>query len=121
MRIIADVHISPSTVRSLNELGHDVIRVNAVLPNNTADREIVNWAAANDRVVLTQDLDFSDIIALSGADKPSLITLRLSDSRVDNVNGILQSVLPELEREVVNGMIATVEDNRVRVRALPVR
>ena len=121
MRILADVHISPGTVQRLNELGHDAIRANSILPDNAPDREIVARADSDGRVVLTQDLDFSNIIALSGATQPSLITLRLTDARVDNVNRILAAVLPKLEGLVPSGIIATVEDGRVRIRQLPVR
>ena len=82
----------------------------------------MGWAARNDRVVLTQDLDFSDIIALSGATRPSLITLRLSDSRVENVNRVLESVLPHrLEDCIEAGIVVTVEDDRFRIRQLPIR
>ena len=112
MRLLADVHISPMTVRHLNELGHDVVRVGEIMRSNAADREIVERAADDGRVVLTQDLDFSEIIALSGAQGPSLITLRLSDSRVGNVNRVLSTVLVQLESEISSGIVATVEDNR---------
>ena len=121
MRILADMHISPNTVQHLMRTGHDAIRVDTILPNNTSDREIVAWAAANNRVVLTQDLDFSDIIALSGATRPSLLTLRLSDSRVENVNRVLESVLPQLEDCIEAGIVVTTEDDRVRIRQLPIR
>ncbi len=121
MRIFADVHISPITVQHLNELGHDAIRANAVLPDNAPDREIVAWAVSHERVVLTHDLGFSGIVALSGATRPSIITLRLSDSRVESVNRILESALPGLEEPVTTGIIATVEDGRVRIRELPLR
>ncbi len=121
MRILADMHISPNTVQHLMRTGHDAIRVDAVMPNTATDREIVGWAARNDRVVLTQDLDFSDIIALSGAIRPSLITLRLSDSRVENVNRVLESVLPQIEDCIEAGIVVTVEDDRFRIRQLPIR
>lgn len=121
MRIVADVRISPITVQHLNELGHDVIRANAVLPGNAPDHEIVAWAAANERVVITQDLGFAGILALTGATRPSIVTLRLSDSRVEAVNRILETVLPGLEEPVVAGAPITVADERVRIRQLPVR
>ncbi len=114
------MHISPRTVRHLCDVGHDAIRVDEVLPNNASDRSIVTWAAGQERVVLTQDLDFSDIIALSSATRPSIITLRLSDSTVDNVNQVLDSVLPRLEDCVRLGLAASVEDERVRIRRLPI-
>ena len=120
MRLLADVHLSPTTVQYLNHLGHDAIRPTSVLPPAAPDDDIVAKAIGLGRVVLTQDLDFSDIVALSGKAEPSLITLRLSDSRVESVNRVLASVLPTLEEEVDRGIIATVEDNRVRTRRLPV-
>ena len=119
MRLLADIHISRRTVRFLNDLGHEVIRVDSVLPVQASDEEIVAKAIEEGRAVLTQDMDFSDIVALSGRAVPSLVSLRLSDSRVENVNRILESVLPLLEGDVTAGVIATVEDNRVRTRPLP--
>ena len=119
MKLLADVHISPHTVEVLQSLGHDIIRVNTILPNNATDEAIVAKALEDNRSILTQDLDFSTIIALSGRTFPSLISLRLASSRVENVNAVLQRVLPSLEHPVIEGAIATVEDERVRIRRLP--
>jgi predicted nuclease of predicted toxin-antitoxin system len=118
MRLLADIHISPRTVRFLNGLAHDVVRVDSVLPVTASDEEIVAKAVEEGRAVLTQDLDFSDIVALSGKAAPSLVSLRLSDSRVENVNRILELALPTLEGGKA-GFIASVEDSRVRTRPLP--
>lgn len=107
MRLLADINISPRTVEFLGALGHDVIRVGAVLPNTADDEQIVAKAIEINRVILTQDLDFSDIIALSRASSPSLITLRLSSSRVELVNRTLRRILPDLEEEVLAGILVT--------------
>ena len=120
MRIFADVHISPITVQHLNDLGHDVVRSNSVLPDNAPDNEIAMRAMTDERAVLTQDLGFATMIALARATRPSIITLRLSDSRVETVNHILETVLPALEEPILAGAIVTVEDDRVRIRELPV-
>jgi len=72
------------------------------------------------RTILTQDLDFAALVALSGGSGPSVVSLRLSSSRVERVNARLKDVLPELERETLAGAIITVEDRRVRTRALPI-
>ena len=119
MRILADIHISPRTVQFLNERGHDVMPMTAVLVATAADVEIVAKAIELQRAVLSQDLDFSEIVALSRRTEPSVIQLRLSDSTVDNVNRELELALPMLEDAVVDGVIATVEDYRIRVRSLP--
>ena len=120
MRILADLHISPRTVEFLCALRHDVTRVTDILPATAPDEAIVQRAIEERRTILTQDLDFSAIIALGGRNLPSLISLRLHSSRIEHVNGVLQKVLPNLEQDVLRGMIITVEDNRIRRRPLPV-
>lgn len=77
MRLLADLNIAPRSAMFLRSLGHDVIRVNEVLPGSTPDEEIVEFARAQGCAVLTQDLDFSAIVALSGASTPSIISVRL--------------------------------------------
>jgi predicted nuclease of predicted toxin-antitoxin system len=119
MRLLADMHISPRTVAFLRSLGHDVLRVPELLPINAVDEDIVARALAENRTLLTQDLDFSAVIALTGKKYPSLISLRLSSSRIEYVNAVLQKVLPEVEEDVLEGAIVTVEDQRVRRRRLP--
>ena len=118
---MADVHISPHTVMFLNGMGHDVVRVNSVMAPTALDSEILVKAIEEGRVVLTQDLGFSSLIASENLRAPSLITLRLRDKRVSNVNRRLDDVLPALENAVTMGVMATVTDSRVRVRHLPPR
>lgn len=119
MRLLADLHISPKTVQFLRELGHDIIRVTDALPPTASDQTILAKAAESGRTVLTQDLDFSHLIALSGNTIPSLMTLRLSSARIEYVNAILQRALPALEDDVQKGVVVTVEDHRTRRRFLP--
>lgn len=120
MRLLADLHISPRTVDFLRSLGHDVVRVDEILPPTVPDALIVARAIEERRTVLTQDLDFSAIIALAGKNVPSLISLRLSTSRVEHVNTVLRDVLSALESDVTAGVIVTVEDARIRSRRLPI-
>lgn len=120
MRLLADMHIAPRTVTFLRSLGHDVLRVDALLAPTATDEEVVTSAAREGRCVLTQDLDFSAIVALSGRATPSVISLRLSSSRVERVNAVLREVLPGVEKDLLEGAIVTVQDGRVRLRRLPV-
>lgn len=118
MRLLADLHIAPRTVEFLRTLGHDVVQVTDLLPANASDKEIVERAAQERRTILTQDLDFSSIIALSGRRTPSLLFLRLSSSKIEMVNAVLQRTLPVLESDLEQGAIITVEDQRTRLRRL---
>lgn len=117
MRLLADMHIAPRTVRFLRALGHDVLRVDELLPSTAPDAAVVAAAIVERRHVLTQDLE---IVALSGRVVPSVISLRLSSSRIEQVNSMLEDVLPDVERDLDDGAIVTVQDGRVRRRRLPV-
>lgn len=119
MRLIADLHIAPRTVNYLKTLGHDVLRVPEVLPATAPDTQIIEYALQDRRTILTQDLDFSAEIALSGRTFPSVVLLRLSSSRVEFVNRILLDVLPQLEEDALAGALIIVEDHRIRSRQLP--
>lgn len=117
MRLLADLNIAPRTVEFLRSLGHDVVRASSP---TVSDAQLVELARREQRSILTQDLDFSALVALSGGAGPSVVSLRLSSSRVERVNARLKDVIPGLERELLAGAIVTVEDRRIRSRALPI-
>jgi predicted nuclease of predicted toxin-antitoxin system len=120
VRLLADLHIAPRTVAFLRSKGHDVVRAGDVLPAAASDAQLVALARIERRTVLTQDLDFSAIVALSGESGPSIISLRLESSRIESVNMRLDQALGMLETEVSRGVLATVEEGRIRTRMLPI-
>jgi predicted nuclease of predicted toxin-antitoxin system len=121
IRLIADVHISPLTVAALKVQGYDIVRTTDLLPATAADAEILELARVQGRVILTQDLDFSMLVALGNYGLPSLITLRLSSVKPDLVTQKLLHVLPTVETELTEGAAVTINDDSVRIRKLPIR
>ena len=119
VRLLADMNISPRTVSALRDLGWDVVRVSDRLPVSATDLEILRYAREQGREVVTQDLDFSTLLALGGHVRPSLITLRLAVSDPETITRKLASVLPGYEHELREGCALTIDDTTVRVRRLP--
>lgn len=117
---LANMNISPKTIESLQRQGWDIVRVSNRLPVNASDQEILELARQEGRVVVTQDLDFSALLALADYSRPSLITLRLSTSDPERVAQRLQEILPEIEKVLQKGCAATIEDVAVRARRLPI-
>ncbi|MBY0274132.1 DUF5615 family PIN-like protein [Candidatus Binatia bacterium] len=120
MKILADVNIAPRTCAFLRSQGHDVVRVGDVLDPTSSDTMIVEFARAEGRVVISHDLDFSSLVALSGQAAPSLLTLRLGSTQVEAVNAALALVLPQLADDIERGVIATFDGSRLRRRFLPI-
>jgi predicted nuclease of predicted toxin-antitoxin system len=121
IRLLADVHISPKTVADLQKQGYEIMRSSEVLPANAPDINILEFARTENWVVLTQDLDFSMLVALSRYSQPSLITLRLSSAKPDIVTQKLLEVLPQIEEALQEGSAITIQDESIRIRKLPVR
>ncbi len=115
LHLLADVHISRLTVAALRSQGYHIVSITDLLPATASNAEILELARVEGRVVLTQDLDFSMLVALSNYGLPSLITLRLSSARPDVVAQRLLDVLPTVETELTEGAAITISDDSVRV------
>ncbi|MEH1850863.1 MAG: DUF5615 family PIN-like protein [Nostoc sp.] len=121
IKLLADMNISPQTVAALQGEGWDIIRVSDVLRVTTSDLEILEFARQENRVVVTQDLDFSMLLALGGYNQPSLVTLRLSFTDPDIITKRLMNTIPQVEQILREGGAVTIEDTTVRTRRLPMR
>ncbi|MBI2918984.1 MAG: DUF5615 family PIN-like protein [Chloroflexi bacterium] len=120
LRLLADMNLSPKTVAALRSKGMDILRVSELLPVTAPDDEVLALARQEARTLITQDLDFSSLVALGGHTRPSLITLRLSSSDPETATRRLLAALPELEEDLRRGCAVTVDDATVRIRKLPI-
>lgn len=121
LKLLADMNIAPVTVVALDADGWDVFRVSDVLPEDASDTRILTFARDEQRVIITQDLDFSALLAIQGYARPSLISPRLSDPSPVNVTRRLVKVLPESQDALLKGAAITIQDKSVRTRSLPIR
>jgi predicted nuclease of predicted toxin-antitoxin system len=120
LRFLVDMNLSPRIVIDLSQQGWDILRVSQVLPMDTEDSEILEFARQENRVIITQDLDFSSLLALGGYEKPSLITFRLSVPEPETITRKLLELLPHIEDRLAEGCAVTIDDRKVRVRRLPI-
>ncbi len=121
MRFLADAGISPKTVDFLRRSGHDAVHVRELAMQRAPDRVLIEKAQADDRIVLTFDLDFGAILALGILDRPSVVIFRLTDERAESVNRRIEGVLSEQADALASGALILVEDARYRIRKLPIQ
>ena len=120
MKFLADMGISVETVKWLSSLGHDAVHLHEQELDRLSDEKIMEKARDEGRVLLVHDLDFGQLLALSGATLPSVITFRLLDMRPDSVNHYLGQVLRRWQNELAHGAMISVRENRIRLRLLPI-
>ena len=121
MKPVVDVNLSPSWVRRLTERRLESVHWSEVGSVSAADEEILGWTRGRGLVLLTNDLDFSAILAATGDDSPSVIQLRaqdlMSDAAADSVVAAVTAYAAEIQR----GALLSVNESGTRVRLLPLR
>ena len=65
MKILVDMNLSPSWVSYLNAAGFDAVHWSTIGPLNAPDSELMKWASDRGYIVLTADLDFGAILAVT--------------------------------------------------------
>ena len=119
MRFLADMGVSVRVVEWLKELGHDAVHLRDEGLQRLPNGEIF-LNAREQRVVVTFDLDFGEIIATSGGSNVSVVVFRLRNTRSAHVIDRLNSVLQQCEDKLNRRAIVVVEERRHRVRRLPI-
>ena len=119
-KLLADIHISPLTVTDLRANGYEIHRISDFISASASDAKIIELAILEKAAIITQDLDFSALVAQSGLNKPSIVSLRVSDAKPHRISIILKTVLPQIEPDLQEGAIVSIEETEYRVRKLPI-
>jgi predicted nuclease of predicted toxin-antitoxin system len=75
MRFLADECCDFAAVRALRALGHDVLAVSE-FQNRSVDRDVMELALAENRILLTEDKDFGWLVFAARIDSPGVIPIR---------------------------------------------
>jgi predicted nuclease of predicted toxin-antitoxin system len=120
LKFLVDMPLSPNVVSWLVGLGHDALHAATIGLSQAADAVVIERARADERIIITADLDYPRLLALSGADRPGVILFRGGDWSDDDIVVRLSSLFATLpEQELVRSLVV-VERARIRRRALPV-
>jgi hypothetical protein len=73
MKFLIDMNLSPRWISFLAERGFTAVHWSTVGQPSAPDSEIFDFAAANDWIVFTHDLDFGMLLATLRTSRPSVI------------------------------------------------
>src|SRR6266851_5050533 len=121
MKLLVDMNLSPKWVSLFHDSGWEALHWSDVGQPTARDSEIMAFAAANNCVVVTHDLDFSAILAVTHGKKPSVIQIRSEDVSVEFIGKQAVAALRHMQAELEAGALLTIEAGRTRLRLLPIR
>jgi len=121
MRLLVDMNLSPRWVSVLAVAGIEAAHWSICGTANAPDEEIMTYARNNGYVVLTHDLDFGTILAATHGEKPSVMQIRAENVNPDAIGKQIVLALRQMENELEEGALITVDANRLRISVLPMQ
>jgi predicted nuclease of predicted toxin-antitoxin system len=118
LRFLADMGISHRVVEWLRHNKYDAIHLWEEGLQKLPDGDIFSKALNEQRIILTFDLDFGEIVALSKGQKPGVILFRLHNTRASHVIERLEAVLRDCPASIFDS-VTIVEETRFRIRQFP--
>ena len=114
MKFLVDECTGTSVVNYLRGQGHDTLAVADQMPA-ADDAEILAFAVMEDRIVVTNDKDFGELVYRSGWEHHGVVLLRLQDERAENKVRMMQSVLARVGKRL-HGHYVVATESGIRVR-----
>jgi len=116
MQIKADENVPMVVTLELRSLGHDVSTCADEGLTGSDDPTISTHAIAENRVLLTLDLDFSDIRTYPPGSHPGIVIIRTSKQDAESCRNAILLALSILDEQDIQGNLVIIEDARVRIR-----
>ena len=121
MKLLVDMNLSPSWVDRLARQGFEAVHWSTISAATAPDVEILTWAKDHQFVVITNDLDFSAILAAGVVAGPSVVQLRTQDLLSEGAVRIVARALEAHREDLERGALLSIDEGGTRVRMLPLK
>ena len=113
MKFLLDVNASGSLSSVLLDLGHDIVSVGDV-DRQMSDSDILVWAVTEERIIITTDSDFEQMIWLQ--ERQHCGVLRLENLPRSQRIVLFQEVLANHTQDLETGAVVIATQRSIRVR-----
>ena len=116
MRFITDRCAGRRLADWLHDNGHDVLEAQSLGPD-PGDRTLLELAESGNRVIITIDKDFGELIYLHGVSHAGLI--RLPDVRMAQRIALVEDIINRHSQALEERAVITVQGGRIRISRPP--
>jgi predicted nuclease of predicted toxin-antitoxin system len=116
MRIYADECVFRVTTETLRQSGHDVVTAQELHMGGHEDDAVIMAATGDNRIFLTNDMHFSNIVAYPPSKYAGIIVLRIRPRNQARVHSNLLRFLGNKEASALAGSLVIIDQNKWRIR-----
>ena len=121
MKFLLDMPVSSLLLEVLRAHGHEGIHAHQIGKDRAPDTELLDIARIEDRIVITADLDFLRLLALSLSETPGIILFRGGNYSDIETCELLRKVLESVPPDALRVSICVVDKKRIRITRLPLQ
>lgn len=114
IKFLVDENVGISVVGWLKSEGYDVISAEESL-RSLKDRAILSKAVEEERIIITNDKDFGELVFNFNLSHKGIILLRLKDESSRNKIRVISQLLDKYNKQIPNSFIVATED-KIRIR-----
>jgi predicted nuclease of predicted toxin-antitoxin system len=114
MKFLTDVGVGKKVENWLQVNGFDVLSVRNI-DARARDSQILRWAAEQQRIVITMDKDFGELVYNSGMHHSGVLILRLEDARGDKKVEVVKQILTD-HHDKIESHFCVFQDGKLRIR-----
>lgn len=97
-------------------MGHDAVSVVEAGFSGSDDEEVRALAIAEERVLLTLDADFANVLRYPPAETPGVVRLRIHPATEDAIDEMLRGAIPRIAEANIRGKLVVVDESKIRIR-----
>ncbi len=118
-RFLVDEDLPTSTPKVFENHGYPVESVRSLGMRGATDTEVMDQAYEDDRIVVTRDKDFGDVLRYPKANHPGAVIVRLPHTfTTQQINERLDAFLENVDPNIFEHSVIVLELGRYRVRDL---
>ncbi|MFL6128309.1 MAG: DUF5615 family PIN-like protein [Mycobacteriales bacterium] len=119
MSFLIDECLPTDAAAALRSAGHDARHVGELGLCGATDAAVLAAATATQRILLSADTDFGELLATSKDGTPSVVLFRGWPAPTDRVEVLLAN-LDQVADDLLTGAVVVIGKDRIRVRRLPI-
>ena len=117
MRFLADESCDFQVVRALRKAGHDVLAIINISPR-ADDSEVLKLAARDERILITEDKDFGQLVFAQSRPAGGVILLRYPSPVRREFSKEIVKLVKQLEDKLI-GRFIVIQPGRIRITQIP--
>lgn len=118
MRFKIDKSLHLEIADFLRGRGYDALTVFDQGFQGRSDRDIADLSQSEGRILISLDLDFSNILMFPPEKYPGLIVLRLRKKSRSAIRRVVARVIEHVDKEPLAGRLWVVDEHRIRIHGI---